>query len=60
MRPPRRSRSKIVCQRCKALNNVRIKMGGLVCNKCNIIVAYPGSKEYSSKLREQMERADET
>lgn len=40
----------IVCHRCGAVDDVRIKMGGLVCNVCNIIVAYPGTEVYNQRL----------
>lgn len=48
----------ITCSRCGTVNDTRIKMGGLVCNNCNMVVVYPGTEEYNQRL--EAERRSES
>lgn len=49
----------ITCTKCSYKTNVdklEIKMGGLICPKCRVILFYPGlDKEYSAELKRRRE-----
>jgi ribosomal protein L37AE/L43A len=55
------NKTKYYCSKCD-INMVPIlKMGGLICSKCRIIIFYPYSVEYQKEFKETLERQkDET
>lgn len=52
------------CERCNKdfkLQDLTMKMGGLLCPECRIILFYPGTREYSYEIkrrREEREKAE--
>lgn len=39
------------CIHEKDIKKLELKMGGLLCPKCRTILFYPGTKEFSSRLK---------
>lgn len=46
------------CDRCKETHPVVIKMGGLICSSCRIILKYPHEDEYRTARAEAKAKAD--
>lgn len=46
----------ITCQECKHKGKPVIKMGGLVCSKCRVIIKYPTDPEYKEALLKAREK----
>lgn len=44
---------------CKHIGRPFIKMGGLICRECRIILKYPNSSEYKAYLKEMREKIEE-
>ena len=38
------------CHACDIINEPIIKMGGLICTKCRVIIAYPGDEDFKRRL----------
>lgn len=50
---------KLYCDRCKAEHQVVIKMGGLICECCRIILKYPHEDEYRIAREEAKAKASQ-
>lgn len=37
---------KLRCHKCGHIDTPTLKMGGLICPRCRVIIKYPGSTEY--------------
>lgn len=43
---------KLKCHKCNHEGEVIIKMGGLICRNCRVILVYPGEKEYTQAMED--------
>lgn len=39
------------CSHTKDIKKLIVKMGGLLCPKCRLILFYPGTKEFNSRIQ---------